>query len=37
MKNKNDNPITLDDLNKPINTGYEKEEVEEEKKETDDD
>jgi len=22
--NKNDNPITLEDLNKPINTGYNK-------------
>jgi hypothetical protein len=37
VKNKNDNPITLDDLNKPINTGYEKKDIEEEKKETDDD
>ena len=24
MQNKHDNPITLEDLNKPVNTGYPK-------------
>lgn len=32
-----DNPITLDDLEKPINTGYEKEEIKKEEKPKDED
>jgi hypothetical protein len=32
-----DNPIILDDLEKPVNTGYEKEEINEEDKGNDDD
>tara|TARA_R100000781_G_scaffold114839_2_gene87180 strand:- start:854 stop:967 length:114 start_codon:yes stop_codon:yes gene_type:complete len=34
--NKNDNPITLDDLEKPINTGYDKEDIKEEEEGEDD-
>jgi len=32
-----DNPITLDDLEKPINTGYDKEAEEDKNKEIEDD